>query len=297
MRSRRILAALLAAGLTVTLTACGGGASRSAVILSGATVDTAATFEPDSTMARLKAAGKVTIGTKWDQPLFGQKGLDGKPGGFDVEVGKIVAAKLGLRADQIEWKEAPSKFREEIIERKDVDMVIATYTMNATRKKRITFSGPYYTAAQDLLVKRDNTTITGPDSLRPTKARVCSVAGSASAENVLKYIDAKQLVKFDVYSKCRDALRVGQVDAMTTDNAILAGYLSQSPTAFKLLGTPFTKEPYGIGISRGDVKFCEFIHQVMVDAAKNGTYQKAWTETAGKFNKAIPTLPEFDSCA
>jgi glutamate transport system substrate-binding protein len=147
------------------------------------------------------------------------------------------------------------------------------------------------------MVKSDNSTITGPDSLRPANARVCSVSGSTPAKNIEQYVDPANIVLFDVYSKCADALRNGQVDAVTTDNVILLGLVDSSQGAFKLVGQQFTQEPYGIGIAKGDVAFCEFVNQTLKDAAADGSYQAAWAATAGKVQPQAPTLPPADACS
>ncbi len=292
----RILSfAAVTAVLSLALTACGGSTD-----LGGGgqpPVDKTAKFAPGSTMDRLQKAGTIKIGTKFDQPLFGMKGLDGKPQGFDVEVAKLVAAKLGIQQDRIQWTETPSQTREESIEQGKVDMISATYTINDKRKQRVSFAGPYYQAGQDLLVKSDNNTITGPESLKPTGAKVCSVQGATPAEEIKKYVDPANLTLFDVYSKCGDALRTGQVDAVTTDNVILLGLAEKSGGAFKLVSKPFTAEPYGIGIKKGDTQFCEFIQSTLKEAAANGSYAKAWQSTAGKVDKNVPQLPELGSCS
>lgn len=255
-------------------------------------------FEAGTTMARLSQAGRITIGTKFDQPLFGLRGLDNQMQGFDVEIGKIIAAALGIEPADIEWEQAPSGQREELIKRGDVNMVLATYTINNKRREQVSFAGPYYTAGQSLMVQSDNNEITGPESLRASGARVCSVQGSASSDNILKYIDAAtQQTLFDGYSKCADALRTGQVDAVTTDNVILLGFISQSNKAFKLVGDTFTQEPYGIGIPKGDVAFCEFINDTLRKAEESGLYQQAWEATAGGVADETPTLPQFDPCS
>jgi glutamate transport system substrate-binding protein len=176
-------------------------------------------------------------------------------------------------------------------------MVVATYTINAARKERVSFAGPYYVAGQDLMVKKDNTTVTGPDSLKAAKARVCSVSGSTPGERIKAYVDPAQLVLFDVYSKCADALRTGQVDVVTTDNVILLGLIDKSEGAFKLVGNKFTQEPYGIGIKKGDVKFCEFINRALQKASSDGRYKAAWDKTAGKVAGAVPPMPPGDACA
>jgi glutamate transport system substrate-binding protein len=288
----RVFAALAIGALA--LSACGGSDGDSTDVAD------APKFAAGSTMAKLADAGKLTVGTKFDQPGFGLKGLDGKPEGFDVEVAKIIAAKLGIDEDKITYKETPSAIREEVIEKGEVDLVAATYTINDLRKQRITFAGPYYEAGQQIMVKADNTTITGPDTLKgQADAKVCSVAGSTPAENIKKYLaNDGQLVTFDVYSKCADALRTGQVAAVTTDNVILLGLVGKSEGAFKVVGETFTKEPYGIGIKKGDTAFCTFINDTLKAAAADGSYEKAWTSTAGKVEgSTVPTLPTADACA
>jgi glutamate transport system substrate-binding protein len=296
LRLRGLLA--VAAAVTVSLTACGGEGSGDT---SGTQPSVAAStsFSPGTTMARLAQAKKITVGTKFDQPGFGLQGLNGKPQGFDVEIAKIVAGRLGIPADGITFIETPSATREEVIEQGRVDMVVATYTINDKRRQRITFAGPYYVAGQDLMVARDNTTVTGPESLKSSPStKVCSVTGSTPAENIRQYLASPaQLVLFDVYSKCADALRTGQVQAVTTDNVILLGLVSQSNGTFKLVGKPFTQEPYGIGIKKGDTALCEFINTAMKEAADSGAYQKAWTSTAGSVPGAgQPTLPPAGAC-
>lgn len=286
------VAVALAAGLA--LAACGSGAST----------DTSKAVKPSfpagSTMARLADAGKITVGTKFDQPGFGLQGLDGKPAGFDVEIAKLIAARLGIPADKIKWVETPSKVREEVLEQGKVDMVVATYTINDKRKQRVTFAGPYYRAGQDIMVAKDDSTITGPESFKANpSAKACSVTGSTPAETIKSYLASpSQLVLFDVYSKCADALRTGQVKAVTTDNVILLGLVSESNGTFKLVGNAFTTEPYGIGVTKGDVPFCTFISDTLKKAAADKAYDKAWQDTAGKIEGAqTPDLPELSACA
>ncbi|MFP5334823.1 MAG: glutamate ABC transporter substrate-binding protein [Actinomycetes bacterium] len=299
MRFRRTT---LAAGMAVaalTLAACGGDGDGGD---GGAepTVAETAEFEAGTTMAELADAGSMTVGTKFDQPGFGLANLEGVPEGFDVEIAKIIAGKLGISPENIEWVETPSAVREEVIERGEVDMVVATYTINDKRKERISFAGPYYVAGQQLMVTSDNDTITGPDDLKANPdAKVCSVTGSTPSENIKEYLASDdQLVLFDVYDKCADALRTGQVDVVTTDNVILLGFVSESDGEFKLVGDQFTEEPYGIGITKGDTAFCEFINETLQEAAESGAYEEAWNSTAGEVEGSqTPELPELEPCS
>ena len=271
-----------------TLAACGGDSDEPDV----AEVD-AAEFPEGSTMARLAEAGSIVIGTKFDQPLFGQAGPDGDPVGFDVEIGKIVAGALGIDAGNIEWRETVSANREPFIENGQVDIVVATYSITDTRKEVVDFAGPYYVAGQALLVLADNEDITGEDSL--AGKRVASVEGSTPAQYITDNHPDAELQTFDTYSNCVTALTNGQVDVVTTDNVILAGFVESDPENLKLVndGETFTDEPYGIGLALDDDDFREFINDTLVAAYEDGAWQTAWEATAGTV-LPLPEQPEVD---
>ena len=288
--------ALMATFTTVSLalTACGGGDEETAA---EPPVAEAPEFAEGTTMAELAESGTIRVGTKYDQPGFGLENLEGELEGFDVEIAKIIAGELGIAPDDIEFSEATSAVREEVIEGDEVDMVVATYTINDERKQRITFAGPYYEAGQQIMVNADDDTITGPESFTDNPdLKVCSATGSTPSENIREYLASEdQLVLFEEYSQCRDALENGQVQAVTTDNVILLGFVAESEDAFKLVGEQFTQEPYGIGIAKGDLEFCEFINETL--AANEEAYVEAWESTAGQFEGTeTPTLPEADEC-
>jgi len=274
MRLRRTRAAVLAGILAIGLAACGGDDDTATP------VEDSPSFEAGTTMARLSEAGEMTVGTKFDQPLFGLRGPDGTPVGFDVEIAKIVAAKLGIAADKITWTETVSANREPFIQDGRVDIVVATYTINDTRKEVIDFAGPYFEAGQTIMVLEDNSDINGPDDL--AGKTVCSVEGSTPAENIRTTYPDTKLDLTDAYANCLEPLRNKQVDAVTTDNVILAGFVDQNEGEFKLVGDPFTEEPYGIGLKKGDDAFRDFINDVLEESYEDGSWDKAWEDTAGK---------------
>lgn len=290
MQLIRTKAIVAAAVLSLGLAACGddGGGDVK--------VEDSPEFAAGTTMAKLSDAGKITVGTKFDQPGFGLLGLDDTPQGFDVEVAKIIAGALGISDSDVTFEESTSDIREQVIEDGAVDMVIATYTINEERAQRITFAGPYYEAGQQLMVQSDNDAIGGPEDLADPSIKVCSATGSTASEQIKEYLASPdQLVLFDVYDKCADSLSNGQVDVVTTDNVILLGFVSESDGAFKLVGEQFTEEPYGIGIPKGDVEFCEFINQTLAD--NEDAYVDAWERTAGEVEGTeTPQLPEADTC-
>jgi len=254
------------------------------------------TFPAGSTMARLHDAQQVTIGSKFDQPGFGLKGLDGKPAGFDVEIAKIIAGALGIPADRIEWRETPAKVREDYLVQGKVDLITATYTINDKRKQRVDFAGPYYVAGQQIMIRKDDTSITGPDSFKDGTKKVCSGTGTIPADNIKSYLKdvARQLVLYDIYADCAQALLAKQVDAVTTDNVILTGFVAEHPDDLTLVGAKFTSELYGIGVRKGDDSFRAFINDLLERIAKDGRYAKAWTDTAGTFDATMPEAPGVD---
>ncbi|MDD1476956.1 glutamate ABC transporter substrate-binding protein [Arthrobacter sp. AL08] len=286
---RKSLLIAASAAVALGLSACGGSSSTTT---SAPPVAEKPSFAADTTMAKLSSAGKITIGTKFDQPLFGQKGLDGKPVGFDVEIGKAIAGKLGIPADKIEWVETVSANREEFIKQGKVDIIVATYTISDKRKNEVDFAGPYYEAGQALMVNKDNTSITKPEDVKGKK--VCSVTGSTPAGTIVEKYGA-ELVPAATYSACLEPLRNKQVEAITTDNVILAGFVDKEPEAFKLASDQtFTKEPYGIGLKKGDTAFRGWINDQLEAFAKDDTYKKAWEGTAGKVIKTVPELPAIN---
>lgn len=233
---------------------------------------------------------KLTIGIKFDQPGLGKQNPDGTFSGFDVDVARYVAGKLGVSEKNITFKEAKSADRENFLQHGDVDLVVATYSITDKRKAKVDFAGPYFIAHQDLLVKADDTTITGPESLNGNK-KLCSVKGSTPAQKVKDtYAKKVQLLEYGGYSDCVDALLSGAVDAVTTDDSILAGYAAQHPGKLRVVGKPFSDERYGIGLQKGSSM------KASVDAAiqameADGSWSASLQKNLGASGYTIPKPP------
>jgi glutamate transport system substrate-binding protein len=294
MRITRYAATLAAFGLVLTGCASEAGQQAEDAAENTAEVQEDVEFDAGTTMAELNEAGKVTVGTKFDQPGFGLLNPSGDPEGFDVEIAKIIAAELGIEAENIEFVETVSANREPFIQNGQVDFVVATYTINDTRKQVVDFAGPYYEAGQDIMVAKGNSEgIEGPDDLAGKS--VCSVEGSTPAEKIRTEYPEAQLVTYDVYSKCADDLKNGNVQAVTTDNVILTGLVAGSPDDFELVGNPFTKEPYGVGLAKGDDDFRTFINDVLEQSFEDGSWEEAWDRTAGAISgQEAPEPPTID---
>lgn len=246
-------------------------------------------------------AGKIRIGIKFDQPGLGFK-KSGTYVGFDVDVAKYIARKLGYSEDEIIFKEAPSKQREAMLQNGDVDMILATYSITDERKKAVSFAGPYIVVGQDLLVRKDETGINGPEDLNGK--RLCSVTGSTSAATVKKkFASEVQLMEQPGYAECATALFSGIVDAVTTDDIILAGLASAARGRLKVVGAPFTQEYYGVGIKKGDTEFAKKINKAISEMIADGSWQRAIEENTegtnykpnAEYNPPKPTEGESDA--
>jgi glutamate transport system substrate-binding protein len=279
MQIRSKIVALGAIGaLALTMGACGGGGGSAG----STTGDT------------------ITIGIKYDQPGLGQKEGDTFKG-FDVDVARYVARELGFAEDKIVFKETPSAQRETAIQGGQVALIFATYSITDARKEKVSFAGPYFIAGQDLLVAADNTDITGPDSMNGKT--LCSVTGSTPAEKIKKdYATSVELFEQDTYSKCVEALVGGTVDAVTTDNVILAGFAAQPQYAGKLkvVGKPFSEERYGVGLKKGDTELCGKVNAALEKMVADGAWQKAVDDNVGPSGfkvDATTNPPKPDPCS
>ena len=295
MRARRTrFAAVVAAGL-LALSACGDAGSSDDDNAGPEVEVEEQDFADGSRMAEIQESGKVKIGVKYDQPGVGFKTATADaPSGFDPEIGKILAAKLGIAADDIEWVEAVSANREPFLQNDTVDFVIASYSITDDRRKVVGQAGPYYVTGQSLLVAKDDDSINGPDDLKGKK--VCSVTGSTSIKTVEEKYGATP-AGFDTYSECVRQLENGSVDAVTTDAAILLGYAAENPDKLKVVGEPFSEERYGIGYSKDHPELCEFVNETLTSAFEDGTWEEAFDATLGKGGAEAGDPPALDECA
>ncbi|GAA3234742.1 glutamate ABC transporter substrate-binding protein [Actinocorallia longicatena] len=278
MRARFTFVALTAL-LATTLSACGSSS--------------------DTVVDKAKNDKKLVIGIKTDQPGLGLQTASGYTG-FDVDVANYIAKKLG--ADKVEFKKTTSDVREQFIEQGDVDLVLATYSINDERKKRVSFAGPYLITGQDILVKADNTSITGLESLKDKT--VCGAAGSNSPKRIAAKFGGSEDIANDWgkahlkilngYGLCLPDLAAGKVDAVSTDATILAGFAAQEPGKFKIVGQPFSTEKYGVGLKKDDKKSRDAINDAIEAMYKDGAWKAAIDKNFGEFGKLFTTPPPVE---
>ncbi|WP_242454013.1 glutamate ABC transporter substrate-binding protein [Bailinhaonella thermotolerans] len=243
---------------------------------------------------RESAAGRDTlvIGVNADGPGLGLR-TGNRFEGFDVDVAREIARRLGAR--DVRFRALRSADREKFLERGTVDLVVATYSITAERKTRVTFAGPYYVAHQDTLVRRGEGRIRDVRDL--AGRRLCRVDGSNSWRRVIQQRGVPaEPVPAGNYAECVRMLKAGLVDAVSTDDLILAG-LVRGDSSARVVNAPFSDERYGVGLRKGDVAGCEAVNKAITGMYQDGTAAgllRRWFGPSGL--RLTTTVPEFEGC-
>jgi putative glutamine transport system substrate-binding protein len=260
MRLKKWFAAALALLTAVSVTACGGG-------------DTKSNAQSGSYVETIKKRGKLVVGVKYDTYLFGYKDpQDGQVKGFEVDLMKELAKRMLGAESKLELKEVNSKTRIKMLKGGDIDLICATMTITDQRKKEIDFSRVYFMAGQSLLVPNNSPIKSVKDT---AGKKVATAKGATSGKNLQAVEPNAQIELFENYADAFTALRAGRVDALTTDDSILMGMQQQDPR-FKIVGGQFTKEPYGIGVDKKNKDLLEYVNKFLDDIMKDGTYDKLY---------------------
>ncbi|MER5747723.1 glutamate ABC transporter substrate-binding protein [Streptomyces sp. NPDC059913] len=298
MRTRKVLAVCAALLLAALAAACGKEGSPPVKgprpdQLPVYRVDTAFRLPASPTWTNARKRGYLRVGAKEDQPYLGEKDpATGVYSGFDIEIARMMSASLGFDPKSIRFRTIASANRETALQNGQIDYYVGTYTINAMRKKLVGFAGPYYMAGQGLLVRTDEHGIDGPQDL--DGKTVCSAAGSTPYQRIAADFPKAILVSYDTYSICVDNLLTYQVDAVTTDDAILLGFAAKAPDEMKVVGKPFSQEPYGIGVPRSDNALRFALDDALEANQKNGNWKKAFEATLGLSGVPAPKPPPID---
>lgn len=271
--------------LTLVLSACGGDKETTAPAASTA-VSTAASASPaaapavdSKTLEAIKKRGKLIAGVKYDTKLFGLKDpASGNVEGFDIDMAKALAKKVLGDETKVELKEVTSKTRIPMLQNGEIDIIIATMTITEERKQQVEFSDVYFHAGQSLLVKKGSPIKGLADIKKGTK--VLAVKGSTSAKNIREKAPDASVLEFENYQDAFTALKAGQGEALTTDNAILFGMMKQDAN-YEVVGGTFTEEPYGMAIAKGDTGFTQVVNEMLKDMKSSGQYDKLYEQWMG----------------
>lgn len=271
-----IVLALLA---TVALAGCGNQEEGNSGGTNGDSNGEKPTEEATA-LGDIKSRGKLIVGVKYDTKLFGLKDpASGNVEGFDIDISKALAKEILGDETKIEFKEVTSKTRIPMLNNNDIDMIVATMTITEERKKEVDFSDVYFKAGQSLLVKKGSAIKSIDDIKKGTK--VLAVKGSTSVDNIKEKAPDASILEFDNYQDAFSALKAGQGDTLTTDNAILYGMVVQDPD-YEVVGEPFTDEPYGIAIKKGAADLLSSVNEGLKKLHDSGEYDTIYKKWIGE---------------
>lgn len=260
----------------MALVAVLGACSTTTTNTSGGSAESNASAQID----QIKQRDKLIVGVKYDTKLFGLKDPgSGKVEGFDVDMAHALAKSILGDESKVELKEVTSKTRIPMLNNGDVDMVIATMTITDARKKEVDFSDVYFQAGQSLLVKKGSP-IQGIEDVT-ADTTILAAKGATSIDNIEEKVPGVKVLEFDNYQDAFNALKAGQGDALTTDDAILYGMAAQDKS-YEVVGKPFTDEPYGIAVKKGQTALVEAINKGLTDMKADGSYDELYKKWIGK---------------
>ncbi|HEY5996332.1 MAG TPA: transporter substrate-binding domain-containing protein [Candidatus Deferrimicrobiaceae bacterium] len=222
------------------------------------------------TLDDVRKKGVLVAGVKESTPPFGyRENLSGEIVGYDVDIAKAVAARLGVR---LETRAVTSADRIPRLLDGDIDLIAATMTVNPDRGKLIDFSTAYFRTTQRFLARKG--TIRTLDDLAGKK--VATAAGSTAERNLKAALPGARVVLFDDYDRAARALHQGKVAALATDEVILAGLLAKAPgkAKFEISKIGISDESYGLGVRKGDGAFLDEVNAALKELGSNGEGKK-----------------------
>jgi glutamate transport system substrate-binding protein len=259
------------------------------VLLSG--IAQAESFPAGSTMEAIQKKGKLVVGTSLDGPGFSLLNpTTNQPEGFEVDLARLLAKKLTGSEENVEFVPVLSQNRFAFVQTGRIDLALATATINDERKKLVSFAGPYYVAGQDVLLAKSNTTVHTPADLN--NQTVCVVTGTDAGANLLKLAPNAKLASLADEKSCAEGVTDGRYVALIDDGAVLVPFVMLSPDKLKILGKPFTQEPYGIVLKHDDAVFRSWVDTQLAQSISDGTWMKLYNKDLKQFG--TPQVPVID---
>jgi polar amino acid transport system substrate-binding protein len=228
---------------------------------------------PGSTMAAIAERGRLVVGVDQNTYLFGFRNpASGQLEGFDIDLAREVARRIFGDPDRIQLRVVDASQRQSALQSGLVDMVIRTYSITCDRKRDVAFSTVYYYANQRILAVKGS----GIDSAAALSGkRVCAVSGTTSLSTLFALDPRPTLFGVSTWTDCLLLLQQGQVDAISTDDAVLTGLAAQDPTV-EVVGPSIGVEPYGVGVKKENSDLVRFVNGVLEQMRDDGTWERLY---------------------
>ena len=247
--------------------------------------------DADAAVANIRARGRLIVGLDIGSNLFSFRDpITGEIVGFDVDVAGEVARDIFGTPSQVEYRILSSDERITTLQKSEVDIVVKTMTITCERRKQVNFSTVYLDAAQRILASRDSP-ITKPSDL--SGKRVCVAKGTTSLHRIREIAPPPIVVEVVNWADCLVTLQQRQVDAVSTDDSILAGLVSQDPY-LHIVGPNMATQPYGVGINLDNDALVRFVNGTLERIRRDGTWNtlyRKWLTVLGP--APAPPTPRY----
>ena len=265
-------------------------------IIKGGPVADAATVSANPWATKIKNQGFIKRGGTTTAAIFSIKDpTTGRIVGFDAGIGDLLAHYITGGTDVSKLTQVAQTSvdtRETMLQNNTVDIVVATYSITTARAQKVAFAGPYYASGDSIQVKSDNTTIKSVTDLQGKK--LVTESNSTAITAIEKFVPGNTPTLFADNDSCVAAVQQGRADAYVLDEAILLGNAVKNPD-LKVVGTPFTTDPYGVGVNKDDPAAKAFVNAFLQKIFDSGDWLKLWKATVGLYVEAVPTPPKIGS--
>ena len=246
---------------------------------------------PVTTMEAIYKRGWLKVGLDIGSNLLSFRDpISGTIEGFDVDVAKELARAIFGDPERIEFRILNSDDRMNALKDSTVDVVVKTMSITCERLRDIAFSTVYYEASQRILTMRSSDINSVADL---AGKRVCAARGTTSIARIQQRVPDAIVDTVSTWADCLVMVQQGQVDAVSTDDAILAGMAAQDPYVH-VVGQGLGEEPYGIGINKNDEDLVRFTNGVLQKMREDGTWfdiYDRWLSILGP--KYYPPQPSY----
>jgi polar amino acid transport system substrate-binding protein len=237
--------------------------------------------EADDAVEKIRNRGRLIVGLDIGSNLFSFRDpITGEITGFDVDIAGEVARDIFGTPTQVEYRIMSSADRIAALQNDQVDIVVKTMSITCERKKQVNFSTVYLQANQRILAPRNSTIAQASDL---SGKRVCAVKGTTSLKRIQQIAPPPIIVETVTWADCLVALQQSQIDAVSTDDSILAGLVSQDPY-LHIIGPSLNEEPYGIGINLENTGMVRFVNGTLERIRRDGTWNtlyRKWLTVLG----------------
>ncbi len=243
-----------------------------------------------STMARIAQRGHLIVGILEDTAPFAFRDANLQPQGFDIDIARDISAAIFGDRERVVFRPTPEVDRLEPLRSDEVDIVVAAVTITCQRRQQVDFSTPYYEAGQRILVNRGS----GIRDLADLRGKsVCAARGSTSLTTILAAPSKPLAVGTPTETDCLMMLQLGEVDAVSTDDTLLAGMAAQDRQT-EVVGPRLTSEPYAIAINNDSPDLVRFINAVQQRRVQDGRWEASYQRWLRKLGPPpAPPTPQY----